>query len=271
MIDKDDEAVRGALTRAIARLGHAPGLDALAAELSRPPSDDRAILAASRRCPCAAAASRTATPWVVHPFAFRRAPVGWRRRGAAIGRIAFTAPAASPPRCAATPISTPAMAAKREAVTFKVANGALIDTGDVFHLSTPAARWWDNVIFACASFPAVPIAPMPWTIGAGGTTCPRARYSPCRDCGRSRATGMAAIWTEPWKKRSAAEAEGVFRRHGSDRSVLGPWAERHCDKPRHGAATPRPHGCAHCGDTPVAYLIEACHWIPSSPPWCFRW
>jgi len=34
-LDKNDEAVRGALTRAIARLGHAPAIEALAAELAR--------------------------------------------------------------------------------------------------------------------------------------------------------------------------------------------------------------------------------------------
>lgn len=36
MLDQADEAVRGALTRAIARLGHAPALGELAAALSRP-------------------------------------------------------------------------------------------------------------------------------------------------------------------------------------------------------------------------------------------
>ena len=33
-----------------------------------------------------------------------------------------------------------------------MSQGELVDAQGVFHLSTPVAKWWDNVIFACSSF-----------------------------------------------------------------------------------------------------------------------
>ena len=68
-IDRDDEAVRGALTRAIARLGYAPGLDELAADLSRTASDVARSLQRLADAHALLLHPGTTRPWVVHPFA----------------------------------------------------------------------------------------------------------------------------------------------------------------------------------------------------------
>jgi hypothetical protein len=213
IIDRDDEAVRGTLTRAIARLGHAPGLDALAAELSRPPSDVAQSLQRLADAHALLLHPGTATPWVVHPFALSPGScwVETARGGYWANCLYCACGIAAAMRCDAH-IHT-RYGGEGEAVTFKVADGALIDTGDIFHLSTPAARWWDNVIFACASFQPFKSA------DAVDDWCRRHALPKGAVLTLPRLWAFASDWygaylAEPWKKRSAAEAEGVFRRHG---------------------------------------------------------
>ncbi len=212
VIDKDDEAVRGALTRAIARLGHAPGLGALANELSRPAADVARSLQRLADAHALLLHPGTTTPWVVHPFALSAGScwVETARGGYWANCLYCACGIAAAMRCDAH-IHT-RYGGEAQAVTFHVRNGALVDTGDIFHLSTPAARWWDNVIFACASF-------QPF----------RSRQDVDAWCERhglphGAVLSLPQLWNfardwygayldEPWKKRSRQEAQAVFRRH----------------------------------------------------------
>lgn len=212
VIDKDDEVVRGALTRAIARLGHAPGLGALAKELSRPPADVVRSLQSLADAHALLLHPGTTTPWVVHPFALSPGScwVETASGGYWANCLYCACGIAAAMRCDAH-IHT-RYGGEAQAVTFHVRDGALVDTGDIFHLSTPAARWWDNVIFACASF-------QPF----------RSRQDVDAWCERhglphGAVLSLPQLWNfardwygayldEPWKKRSLEEAQAVFRRH----------------------------------------------------------
>lgn len=222
MIDAEDEAVRGALTRAIARLGHAPSLEELSRELSRPAMD---IEDSFRRLADAHALllhPGTTRPWVVHPFALSPGScwVDTVRGGYWANCLYCACGIAAAMKCDAH-IHT-RYGGEAQAVTFEVKDGALIDTGDVFHLSTPAAHWWDNVIFACASF-------QPF----------RSEHSVdvwCRrhDLPKGAILTLPRLWRfasewygdylkVPWKKRAPEEAQALFDRHGLTGSF---WALR---------------------------------------------
>lgn len=210
-----DEAVRGALTRAIARLGRAPSPDALAAEVG---CDTTALDTHLRRLadahalllhPC------STRPWVVHPFAL--SPGSCFVRTAAHGYwanclyCAFGIAAALD----VDAVVTTRYGGEDETVRYEVRRGSGPVTGgtDVFHLSTPPARWWDNVIFACASF-------QPFASEADID-----RWCDTHGFPRGASLSMPALWafardwygsylSEPWRKRTRAEVAALFARHG---------------------------------------------------------
>jgi len=219
-LDKDDEAVRGALTRAIARLGHAPAIEALAAELSRAPSDIRQSLQRLADAHALLLHPGTTDPWVVHPFALSAGSC-WveTAQGGYWANCLYCACGIAASLSCDAHIHT-RYGGEAEPVVFRVMDGALVDTGDVFHLSTPAARWWDNVIFACASFQPFRSA------DAIDDWCRRHAMPKGAVLSLPQLWGFARDWyggyvNESWRKRSAEEAQRVFRRHG----LTGPFWE----------------------------------------------
>ena len=114
----------------------------------------------------------------------------------------------------ATRGSRPGSAARARPGSFGSRRRAASTRDGVFHLSTPVARWWDNVIHACASFqPFASEADVdPWCErhalprGAVMTIPPR--------CGASPPTGTAAISTSPGGSGSPEEVRALFERHG---------------------------------------------------------
>ena len=102
-----------------------------------------------------------------------------------------------------------------EPARYELRRGLGVDapTEDVFHLSTPAARWWDNVIFACSSF-------QPFRSAAEVD-----RWCREHDLPRGASMSIPALWlfardwyggylSDPWRKRSPAEAAALFTKHG---------------------------------------------------------
>jgi hypothetical protein len=83
----------------------------------------------------------------------------------------------------------------------------------VFHLSTPAARWWDNVVFACSSF-------QPFRAEADADAwCARHRLP------KGAVMTIPALWSFakdwyggylqlPWRQRSVEATRALFERHG---------------------------------------------------------
>ena len=213
MIDADDEALRGALTRAIARLGHAPSLEQLSQGFSRPLVEIENSLQRLADAHALLLHPGTTRPWVVHPFALSPGSC-WVETGQGgywANCLYCACGIAAALKCDAH-IHT-RYGGEAQPVSFEVADGALIDTGDVFHLSTPAARWWDNVIFACASF-------QPFrSEGAVDDWCRRHDLPKGAVLTLPRLWQFASDWygdylKEPWKRRTPEEVRALFRRHG---------------------------------------------------------
>jgi hypothetical protein len=100
-----------------------------------------------------------------------------------------------------------------EAVRYTVRADGVARTDDIFHLSTPPARWWDNVIHACASF-------QPFHAEAGvDAWCARHALPKGGIMTMPQLWGFAHDWyggylREPWRRRTAQEVRAVFERHG---------------------------------------------------------
>jgi len=213
VLNQRDETGRGALTRAIARLGHAPELGELAAELSCPSSEIEISLQKLADAHALLLHPGTLRPWVVHPFALSAGSC-WAEteRGGYWANCLYCACGiAAAMRCDAH-IHT-RYGGEAEPVVFRIVQDELTDTGDVFHLSTPAARWWDNVISACASF-------QPFRSERDADAwCVRHGLPKGAVLSLPQLWGFARDWygsylDGPWRKRSPEEARALFHRHG---------------------------------------------------------
>jgi hypothetical protein len=213
MLTTFDERVRGALTRMIAELGHAPPNAVLADALSCSVHEVEQSLNALSDAHALLLHPGTTTPWAVHPFALSPgscwveiAHRGWWANclycglgiAAAVGGDAE--------------IST-RIGGEREQVVVQICNGAVQERDLLFHLSTPPRHWWDNVIHACASF-------QPFRseeeIDRWCTrhALPRGAVVPLPQLWEFARDWYGAYLEEPWRKRSAQDAEQLFRRHG---------------------------------------------------------
>lgn len=214
-LSDDDQRVRGLLTRAIAELGHAPSLDALAVEAG---CDVPTVAAHLQRLADAHALvlhPNSTRPWVVHPFALAPGSCWVRtpRRGywANCLYCAFGVAAALDSDAAITT----RYGGEDEPARYEIRRGAGVTSPgtDVFHLSTPAARWWDNVIFSCSSFQSFQ------------SQADIDRWCRVHDLPRGATLSIPQLWefakdwyggylSAPWRKRSRAEAAALFAKHG---------------------------------------------------------
>jgi Alkylmercury lyase len=212
MLEPHDEAVRGALTRAIARLGHAPSPQELAADCKITIEEVGRSLTRLQEDHALLLHPGTTRPWVVHPFAL--APSACWVATALHGYWASCLYCALGIAAAlrADVVITTRLGGESEEVRYRVRGGQLLDPQGVFHLSTPVAKWWDNVIFACSSF-------QPFHHeGEIDAWCARHALP------RGAVMTMPALWSfaqdwygsylqPPWRKRTAAEARALFARH----------------------------------------------------------
>jgi alkylmercury lyase-like protein len=214
MLSAGDQRLRGILALAIAETGHAPSTAALAERAGLPVAEVEAGL---RRLHDGHALllhpGDGCRPWVVHPFAL--APGGCWVQTPHLGYWANCL------YCAfgiAAVLKTDVVISTRiggegEAVRYAVEGGRAPVTTDVFHLSVPVARWWDNVVFACSSFQPFHAEP---DVDAW---CARHALP------RGAVLTMPALWAfasdwygkhldQPWRKRSLEEVRALFARHG---------------------------------------------------------
>ena len=213
-----DQDLRGLLTRMIAERGHAPsnaelaaaaGVDVASAEASlQRLHDTHSLLLHPHKC----------APWVVHPFALSAGScwvdVG-AYRGPELGYwanclwCAFGIVAATGKKA----VVATQYGGERITAAWRFSEGELLDPHGIFHLSTPAARWWDNVIFACASF-------QPFKREADVDSWCERHAMP-----RGAVMTVEALWNfardwygdylrEPWRKRSPGQVRALFERHG---------------------------------------------------------
>lgn len=212
MLTDTDQALRGTLTRAIAELGHAPSTTELAARAKVSIEAVEASLQRLHDTHSLLLHPGSTRPWVVHPFALSPAAcwVQTPARGywASCLYCAFGIAA-----CLRTDaVVSTRLGGESTAVTYAIANGAVSST-DVFHLSTPVARWWDNVIHACSSFQ--PFASIddidPW---CARHALPRGHVMTLAELWAFASDWYGAYVHAPWRKRTADEVRALFARHG---------------------------------------------------------
>lgn len=208
-----DLEVRGELTRAIATLGHAPGNQKLAQRLDTGVAaveeslqrlhDAHALQLHPRRC----------KPWVVHPFALSPGSCwvdasgrGWWANCLYCG-MGIAAALDSD-----VSIYT-RIGGEKEPVTVHISGGKVLETGLLFHLSTPVREWWDNVIHACASFqPFHSESDIDdWCVRHD---LPRGAIIPLEQMWIFAADWYGDYLQKPWRKRSPEETRSLFAKHG---------------------------------------------------------
>lgn len=218
MLQPIDHQVRSALTQRIADLGHAPTNEALALQLGLSLDDLEASLQRLHQAHALLLHPHACRPWVVHPFALSAGScwVQTARFGYWANCLYCGFGVAAALRCDAE--ITTRLGGEGETVRYVIENGAPHETSDVFHLSTPVAQWWDNVIFACASF-------QPFRSEADiGSWCGR------HSLPKGAVLAMPALWRlasdwygnyleAGWRKRTPEAARDLFRRH----NLLGPF------------------------------------------------
>jgi hypothetical protein len=208
-----DQDLRGLLTRAIARRGHAPTLAELAAEAG---SDVPRVEQALRRLHDAQALllhPHGCEPWAVHPFALSPGScwVEAAERGYWANCLYCALGIAAALKADAR--ITTRLGGEGRTAQYRVEAGRLLETGGVFHLSTPARLWWDNVIHACASFQpfATEVEVEPW--------CERHALPLGHVMSLDALWRFASDWygdylQEPWRKRSPDEVRALLDAHG---------------------------------------------------------
>ena len=213
MLSTEDQRLRGTLTRMIAELGHAPTSSELARRQGGTIAEVEAGLRRLHDAHALLLHPGTSRPWVVHPFALSPAScwVETKERGywASCLYCAFGIAAALD----SDATITTRIGGEAETVRYRIRDGAPEGTTDVFHLSTPAAEWWDNVIHACASF-------QPFQREADIE-----RWCARHALPKGAVLDIPALWAfardwygsylrEPWRKRSPEDVRALLARHG---------------------------------------------------------
>jgi hypothetical protein len=207
-----DRRLRTLLTREIAGTGREPSLDrltditgldlqALRAALQRLEAQ-RGLLLHPHEC----------RPWVVHPFSLYPAAcwVAGKDKGwwATCLYCAFGISGC----IGEDVVITTRLGGEGETVEYQVRGGKLSATSDVFHFLTPPAKWWDNVLYACATF-------QPFRDDAGvDAWVGRHGVGKGYVISVERLFDFALDWYRPhatsWRPRTAAEIGECFARHG---------------------------------------------------------
>lgn len=208
-----DQDLRGLLTRAIAKRGHAPPIADLAEAAGATVPEVEAALQRLHNAHALLLHPHRCEPWAVHPFALSPGScwVETVERGywANCLYCGFgIAAALKSDACLTTRFG-----GEGRTACFRVEGGGLVDTGGVFHLSTPIRHWWENVIHACATF-------QPFRSEAEVDPWCRCHAMP-----RGHVMPMEALWhfavdwyggylQEPWRKRSPGQVRTLLDSHG---------------------------------------------------------
>jgi hypothetical protein len=213
-LNEGDERVRSVLTRAIAELGYAPSNEALAA---RVPCDVPALDAHLRRLAAAQALllhPNSTRPWVVHPFALSPGSCWVKTPQKGYWANCLYCAMGIAAALDSDAVITTRYGGEDEPARYEVTRGqGVVSPGsDVFHLSTPPARWWDNVIFSCATF-------QPFR-----STKEVDRWCSDHALPRGATMSIPQLWafardwyggyvSQPWHKRTPAEVSALFIKH----------------------------------------------------------
>ena len=212
-LSEADQDLRGLLTRMIAQAGHAPTLEALAAEAGIRAEEAEASLIRLHEAHALLLHPHCCEPWAVHPFALSPGScwVETAERGYWANCLYCAFGIAAALRADVT--VTTRLGAEAVTATYRIRGGVLLDAQGLFHLSTPAARWWDNVIHACATF-------QPFASEAeiddwcGRHALPRGAVMSLDELWRFATDWYGSYLQVPWRKRTPGEVRALLDRHG---------------------------------------------------------
>jgi hypothetical protein len=208
-----DQDLRGLLTRMIAERGHAPSLEELAEAASATPTETEAALHRLHGAHALLLHPHKCEPWPVHPFALSAGSCWVETEARGYWANCFYCGLGILAALGSDGAITTRLGGESETRVYRVAGSELLDANGVFHLSTPVARWWDNVIHACATFQ--PFA----------SEVEIDRWCERHAMPRGAVMTLPALWgfaqdwygnylREPWRKRTPDEVRALFSRHG---------------------------------------------------------
>jgi hypothetical protein len=210
--DEGDRLVRDALTRFLVATSREPSIADLAGATGLPPAGVRKSLMRLEAKRGLVLHPNRPRPWIVHPFSL--SPTGCWVQGPERG---WWAPCIYCAFGISLCVGQDVIVRTRhggdaDIVEYSVRAGRLEPTDDVFHFLTPARRWWDNVVFTCATF-------QPFRGEADVD-----RWCACHGFDRGfmisveRLFTFALDWYHPhashWYPRSPGEVRECFSRHG---------------------------------------------------------
>ena len=208
-----DQDLRGLLTRMIAgarpcalarRTGRRlPAWTRLRRRVAAAAPRQHALLLHPHRC----------EPWVVHPFALAAGGCWVETPARGYWANCLYCGLGIAAALGADALLTARLGGEGATATYRVEKGRLIDTGGVFHLSIPVARWWDNVIYACASFqPFADEAEIDrW---CARHAMPRGAVMSLDALWRFASDWYGGYLDQPWRKRTPADVRALFDAHG---------------------------------------------------------
>lgn len=213
-ITAGDEAVRGALTRLIAELGYGPTHEQIAEALDCHVAEVEISLDRLATAHAVLLHPNCRRVWVAHPFALSPGSCWVQTPGNGYWSNCLYCGFGVAAALRSDATITTRLGGEAETFEFAINGGKVTAGADLlFHLSTPAAQWWDNVIYACATFQ------------------PFRREDEIDDwCSRHRLPRgyvmtveqlwlFASDWygdyvAKPWHKRTSAEVNALFAKHG---------------------------------------------------------
>lgn len=208
-----DQDVRGSVTRLIAALGYAPTHAQVAASLGITVAEVEAALDRLHATHSLLLHPHQRRVWVAHPFALSAGSCWVQTAGhgywanclyCALGIAAATERDA---------VITTRLGGEGDTVHLAVKSGQIIAGGELlFHLSTPAAHWWDNVIAACASFQPFrnEAEVIDW---CARHAMPRGHVMTIPQLWAFASDWYGSYINQPWRKRSREEIRTLFARH----------------------------------------------------------
>ena len=208
-----DLEVRGALTRAIVKLGHAPFNRDLAEELKLPLAELEASLHRLHTEHALLLHPHTSVPWAVHPFALSPGSC-WV--DSAVGSWWANCMYCAFGIAAAVGVDTKIhtrLGGESEALKFNIVSNELVEQDFLFHLPIPPKHWWDNVIYTCGTF-------QPFRKEADiddwcrRHALPKGAVIPLPTMWRFASDWYGPYLENHWRKRTSAEASALFAKHG---------------------------------------------------------
>jgi hypothetical protein len=210
-----DQAVRRAVYRGFVERGHPPDAPRIAAELGE---TEESVRAALRRLHEGHAlvlrAGDGGRVLVAHPFSALPTPFCVENaRGPWWGYCIWDSLAIAAIVGGDTRIRTRSGAIGAEMILDVRADGTLSDTTPRVHLAVPAARWWDDITFACGTI---------LLFAAGDSIdawCERHGIPRGEIVAVQTMWDLARAWysdrlAADWRRRTPSEAEETFRRLG---------------------------------------------------------